>query len=336
MNRGVESGMEIGKVPENVLKRSVFRKIQYKRDEVLLGPGIGEDCAAIKLGEGEVFVLSTDPITGAASDIGRLAVHVTANDLATAGADPVGLMLTVLLPPGAKEEELKALMGEILEECGKLKIAVIGGHTEVTAAVNRTLVSVTGVGKVKEGKMLATSGAKPGQEIVMTKYAGLEGTGILASAKEKELLARYPADFIQEAKGMLSQISVVEDARIARNCSVTAMHDVTEGGVFGALWEVAVASKVGLEIELDRIPIRQHTVEICEFFDLNPYMLISSGSLLIAADRGSDVVDALKKQGVEAAVIGRATAKSDKVVYYGDEKRFLEPPKCDELYKVLL
>ena len=326
--------MKIGKVPENVLKRSVFKQIQYKRDEVILGPGVGEDCAAIELSEDEVFVISTDPITGSVHEIGRLAVHITANDLASAGADPVGLLLTVLLPPGTEEPLLRSLMKEIMEEAAELKIAVMGGHTEVTAAVNQPLVSVTGVGKVKKGNLIATGGLKPGQELVMTKYAGLEGTAIIAAEKEKELLTRYSADFIGEAKALISMVSVVEDARIAREYSVTAMHDVTEGGIFGALWEVAVASKVGLEIELDKIPIKQQTVEICEYFDLNPYMLISSGSMLIGADRGSDIVDALKKQGIEAAVIGRATAGNDKVVYYGDEKRFLEPPKCDELYKI--
>jgi hydrogenase maturation factor len=326
--------MDIGKVPENVLKRSVLKQIQYKREEVILGPGVGEDCAAVELGEDEVFVLSTDPITGAAHEIGKLAVHITANDLATAGADPVGLMLTVLLPPGTEEAELRTLMKEVMEECLKLKMTVMGGHTEVTAAVNQILVSVTGVGKVKKGHLISTAGIKPGQEIVMTKYAGLEGTGIIAAEKEEELLTRYPASFIEEAKSMLDMVSVVEDAKIAREFGVTAMHDVTEGGIFGALWEVAVASKVGLEIELHKIPIKQQTVEICEFFDLNPYLLISSGSMLIAADRGSDIVDALKKQGIEAAVIGRATADNDKVVYYGEEKRFLEPPKCDELYKI--
>ncbi|MDO4554023.1 MAG: AIR synthase family protein [Lachnospiraceae bacterium] len=326
--------MKIGKVPENVLKRSVLKQIKYDRKEVLLGPGVGEDCAAVELADDEIFVLSTDPITGTVQEIGRLAVHVTANDLASAGADPIGLLLTVLLPPEAEEPMLRELMKDIMEECARLEITVMGGHTEVTAAVCQPLVSVTGVGKVKKGKLLSTGGIRPGQEIIMTKYAGLEGTAIIAAEKEKELLTRYPASFIEEAKEMVSMISVVEDAKIAREYAVTAMHDVTEGGIFGALWEVAVASKVGLEIELQKIPLRQQTVEICEFFDLNPYMLISSGSMLIAADRGSDVVDALKKQGIHAAVIGRATDGNDKVVYYGDEKRYLEPPKCDELYKI--
>ena len=142
--------MKIGKVPENVLKRSVFKQIKSKREEVLVHPGVGEDCAVLGLAPDEVFVLSTDPITGAVSDIGTLAVHVTANDLASAGAEPVGILLTILLPQSAAEADLKFLMKEIESACESLKIEIIGGHTEVTAAVNQPIVTVTGVGKVKK------------------------------------------------------------------------------------------------------------------------------------------------------------------------------------------
>ncbi len=131
--------MKIGKVPENVLKRSVFKQIKSKREEVLVHPGVGEDCAVLGLAPDEVFVLSTDPITGAVSDIGTLAVHVTANDLASAGAEPVGILLTILLPQSAAEADLKFLMKEIESACESLKIEIIGGHTEVTAAVNQAV-----------------------------------------------------------------------------------------------------------------------------------------------------------------------------------------------------
>lgn len=155
--------MKIGKVPENVLKRSVFKQIKSKREEVLVHPGVGEDCAVLGLAPDEVFVLSTDPITGAVSDIGTLAVHVTANDLASAGAEPVGILLTILLPQSAAEADLKFLMKEIESACESLKIEIIGGHTEVTAAVNQRSSPVTGVGKVKKDAVLFTKGAKPGQ-----------------------------------------------------------------------------------------------------------------------------------------------------------------------------
>ena len=327
--------MKIGKVPENVMKRSVFKQIRFKRDEVLVHPGVGEDCSVLQLAPDEVFVLSTDPITGAVTDIGTLAVHVTANDLATAGAEPVGLLLSILLPPEATEDDLKGLMHEMECACEKLHIEILGGHTEVTPAVNQPIVTVTGVGKVKKDQVLFTSGVKAGQDIVVTKWIGLEGTSIIASGKEKALRTRYSQDFVDRAKGFIQYISVVEEAMAARDFGVSAMHDITEGGVFGALWEVAAAGGVGLTVELKKIPLKQETVEVCEFFDLNPYQLISSGSMLIACDNGHDLVDHLAKKGIHSAVVGKFTDTNDKIIIYdADETRYLEPPKTDELYKV--
>jgi hydrogenase maturation factor len=134
---------------------------------------------------------------------------------------------------------------------------------------------------------------------------------------------------------MIEYISVVPDAAVARAVGVTSMHDVTEGGIFGALWEIAAASKVGLEVDLKKILLKQETVEICEFYDLNPYMLISSGSMLIVTDHANQLVDRLKAEGIAAAVIGRITEGNDRIIINEDERRFLEPPKSDELYKVM-
>ena len=258
--------MKVGKVSETILKRSIFKQIHTKRDEVLLGAGVGEDCAAMKLAPGEIFVISTDPITGTVKDIGTLAIQITANDLASSGAEPVGVMLTVLLPEEIEEAEIKQMMGEVEAACARFHIQVMGGHTEVTRAVNQPIISVTGVGKVQEGQLVSTAGAKPGQDILVTKWIGVEGTSIIAKEKEEELRKRFPAAFVETAKGFDQYISVVEDSKIAVKHGVSAMHDVTEGGIYGALWEVAEASGVGLEIDLKAIPIRQETVEICECF----------------------------------------------------------------------
>lgn len=325
--------MKIGKIPESTLKKVILEQLGTKREEVLIGPGIGEDCAALKLKEGEVFVLSTDPITGAAEEAGRLAVHVTANDLISSGAEPVGLMLTVLLPPETKEKELRQLSSEVQEECVKLGIAVIGGHTEVTDAVRKPLISVTGVGKVKEDQLLSTKGARPGQDIVVTKYIGLEGTGIIAREQEDLLGKRFSAEFLDEAKACLEYVSVVPEGKIAQ-AYASAMHDITEGGIYGALWEVAQASGVGLEVTIEDIPVKQHTVELCEFFDLNPYQLISSGSMLITTDHGNALVRALEQEGIKASVIGRTTDSKDKIIYRDGKAASLEAPKQDELYKI--
>lgn len=327
--------MKVGKIPETVLKRSVFKQIRHRRKEVLVRPNVGEDCALLEIEPDEIIVMSTDPITGSIHDIGKLAVHITANDIASSGAEVIGIMLTIILPDGARESDLRAMMQEIEHVCCSLGIEVIGGHTEVSKAVNQPIVTVSGIGKMKKKDMVLTSGLEPSQELVMTKWAGLEGTAILASDKEKELLTRYTSDFIDGAKNLMQYISVVKDAKIAKQIGVTSMHDVTEGGIFGALWEVAAASNVGIEVELKKIPIRQETIEICEFFDLNPYLLISSGCMLMGTYQGNALVQALEREGITAAVIGHVTKGKDRIVWNEEERRFLETPRSDELYKVL-
>lgn len=327
--------MKIGKLPEAVLKRSVFRQLHVTRPEVLQGSGVGEDCAAMQLEEDEIFVLSTDPITGTAKDIGKLAVLITLNDIATTGAEPVGILLTVLLPPDIEELQIRKMIRQIDSECERFHVQVMGGHTEVTRVVTQPLISVTGVGKAKKGAMLSTGGAKAGDDIVITKWIALEGTSIIAKEKEKELLTRLPQELIDTAKSFDEMLSVVPDAACATGQGVHAMHDVTEGGIFGALWEMAEASGVGLEIDLKKIPIRQESVEICEFYGINPYELISSGSMLIAAPDGPGLIHALEKQGIPAALAGKAVTGNDRVIVNGEERRFLEPPKTDEIYKVV-
>ncbi len=326
--------MKIGKVPENVLKRSIIKQIKTKRDEILVGAGVGEDCAVIELADDEVFVMSTDPITGTVHDIGTLSVHVTANDIASAGAEVIGVMLSVLLPEDTTEEDLKAMMAQVESVCAELNIQTIGGHTEITRAVRQPIITVTGVGKVKKNAVITTSGAKVGQDVVITKWIGLEGTSIIAKEKESELLTKYPPALIEAAQGFGQYLSVVPEAATAVKSGVSAMHDVTEGGIYGALWEVAEASGVGLEIDLKKIPVKQETIEICEYFGLNPYALISSGAMLMTTDNGYDLVRAIEQAGIKATVIGKVTAGNDRVLINEDERRFLEPPKSDELYKI--
>ena len=327
--------MKTGKIPESVLKRSVLRQLHNRRDEVLLGAGVGEDCAALTLEADEVFVMSTDPITGTGKEMGSLAVITTANDLASSGAEPVGVMLTILLPEESEEALLKEIMRDAEATCEKFHMQILGGHTEVSAAVNRPVISVSGVGKVKKDAMIKTGGARPGMDIVVSKWIGIEGTVILAKERERELRGRYATTFIDRAKDLDAYISVLSEAAVAARSGVSAMHDITEGGIFGALWEMAEASGVGLEIDLKKIPVRQETIEICEFFGLNPYELISGGSMLMAAEDGNQLVHELEKAGIPAAVIGKAMAGNDRVLRNEEERRFLEPPKPDELYRVI-
>jgi len=326
--------VKIGKIPESVLIRSVLKQVKHRREEVLAGPGVGEDCAALEVGEGEALVLSTDPITGTAKDIGRHGIYVTANDLAVSGAEPIGVLLTVILPPDVPEEELKKIIKDGEETCKELHMEILGGHTEVSKIVSQPLLSVTGVGKVKKTSFLRTSGMKPNQDLVVTKWIGLEGTAILAKEKEEELRKRFPSILVHTARDFSHLLSVIEEARIATEHGVSAMHDITEGGIFGALWEMASGAGVGLEVDLKKIPIRQETVEICEYFGLNPYQLMSSGSILAASDDGYELVRKLEQAGIHAVVVGRTNGENDRILYNGEDVRYLDKPQPDELYRI--
>ena len=235
--------------------------------------------------------------------MGKHSVYITANDLAAAGAEPVGIMLTILLPPKTEERELKEIMRGVESTCRELNMEIMGGHTEITDVVKQPLLSLTGVGRMKKEQMMEPGGIKPGQDIVITKWIGLEGTSIAAKEKEKLLLERFAPLFVDTAKGFDQYLSVLPEAKIAGAWGVSAMHDITEGGIYGALWEVAQASGVGLEVSIEDIPVRQHTIELCEFFDLNPYQLISSGSMLIVTDHGNALVRELEREGIKATAV---------------------------------
>lgn len=326
--------MKIGKLPEQVLVRSVIRKISHRREEVLFGPGVGRDCAALQLGEDEIFVMSADPITGTSKDIGSHCIHVTANDLAAAGAQPVAVMVTAMLPPGTEEKELQKIMEDMENTCEKLDMEVIGGHTEVTDVVNRPVLSVTGVGKMKRQDALFEKKLEAGQDLVVTKWIGLEGTSIVAKEKEQELRKVFSDPFVRTAQEFDQYLSVIPESKIAMEHGVRVMHDVTEGGIFGALWEMAEGSGVGLEIDLKKIPIRQETIEVCEQFGLNPYVLMSSGSMLIGTEHGEILVRHLQEAGISAAVVGQAMDGNDRILRNGGEVRYLDKPQSDELYKI--
>lgn len=327
--------MKTGKLPESVLERSVIGQIGHRRKEVIAGPMVGVDCAAVSASEGDVFVFSTDPITGTAHDLGRHCIYVTANDLAASGAEPLGVMLSVLLPPDIGEEEIRTIVRDAEQTCAKLNMEILGGHTEITGAVSDVLITVTGIGKTKREELLLPGRIRPGDSLVITKWIALEATSILAKERESVLLSRFPAELVRTARDFDRYLSVTEDAKIAKSVGVHAMHDITEGGVFGALWEMAEAAGCGLRVDVRKIPIRQESVEICEFFGVNPYQIMSSGSMLIAAGDGDALVRALEEQGIHAVKAGEMTEGKDRLLINRGETRYLDKPQPDELYRAL-
>ena len=325
--------MEIGKVPNAILKDIVFGKLKNNRSEILVRPGIGEDCCVVDFGEYSC-VMSSDPITGAANEVGRLAVHVTCNDVAACGVEPLGLIVTILAPPGTTQKDLEIIMNQLIETSSSINVDIMGGHTEITGAVTRFVIICTAVGKAPKDKIVTTSGAKPGDYLVLTKYAGIEGTAIIAFEKEKELAGLFGPEIIKEAKSFMNSISVVKEGIISAEFGVSAMHDVTEGGVLGAVWEMCEASGTGAEIYDNKLPIAVSTRIICEYYGIDPLKLISSGSMLIAAADGENLVKKLTEENISAAIIGKVVEGRSKILIKDKEQIIIEQPESDELYKV--
>lgn len=326
--------MRTGKISESILKRSVLRLIKTHREEVMKGAEVGGDCAFLSWKDsGGMTALSTQTVTLPVKNAAYLAVMAAANNLAAGGAEAAAVMLSLTLPKASPEELLKEVMGQAQRCCEKLHIQIAGGHTEVSAAVRSPVITATAAGRA-DGSLFQEKGDTAKMDVVLSKWIGLEGTAILALEKEEELAKRFPARLLARAKECEENLSVAKEAAIALKSGVYTMHDVRNGGVFGALWELSRKIGVGLTINLRDIPIRQETVEICEFYDLNPYELLSGGSLLMAAKNGQRLAEALQKEGIPAFVIGKTHAGNDKVVINRDEIRYLTMPSADEIFKV--
>ena len=326
--------LEIGKLPADLLEKVVLHPIEQsrqKRGEIILRPKTGEDCSALDLGE-ELCVISTDPITGADHNVGYLLVHINCNDIASSGCEPVGMLVTILLPKDSTVEQLEEITEGIYRAAGEVGIEILGGHTEVTDAVKKPVLSGTVIGKSHKRRFITTSGAQAGQDIVMTKWAGIEGTAILAKDYEAVLNKHLPEEILKKALALSDYISVLPEAKIAASFDVTAMHDVTEGGIYGALWEIADCSGVGIVVTEEAILLREETKAICNLLELNPYRLISSGTMVMTCFEGEALVKALIQAGIPAAVIGKVTEKEMQILKNGQAQP-LTPPESDELYQ---
>jgi len=326
--------MKAGKLPNDVLKKIILDKLKKTRTDILVRPGIGEDCCAIDFGE-NICLLSTDPITGAVNEIGRLAVHISCNDIASCGVEPLGLLITILAPVDTTVKDIEAIMDQITHETASLNVEVIGGHTEITEAVNRCVIVCTAIGKVLKNRMVTTSGARPGDDVVMTKSAGLEGTSIIAHDKEAYLAEKLGTALVERAKTFIDRISVVKEGVIAGKYGVNSMHDATEGGILGAVWEIAEASGVGVRIYRERIPIEPETLEISRLFEIDPLKLISSGCMVITCPDGEGLVNELKRNGIDASIIGKVTGCKDKKLISESHVEDILQPGSDELYKAI-
>ncbi|MEG1504968.1 MAG: AIR synthase-related protein [Lachnospiraceae bacterium] len=326
--------MKIGKVSQTVLKRSVQKQLHYRREESVMEPSIEEMCGGIKVGESDNVLVTGTCLYGNQKELGVFALAKVANDLATRGAEIVGAGVTILLPPHAYESRLKA-MTEALERAGSAHaIQLFYVKVEVSPVIESAIISVTGVGLQKKGTVVKSILAQPRQDIVLVKWIGLEGTMRILLEKEEELSKRFIPAFLNPIKAWEEVLFSQKEIQMAEQMGASAMQQIGDGGIFAALWEIAEASKVGLEVELKQMSIRQETVEICEYYHLNPYQLTSTGSILVVTDQGKELVKEYEKQGICGMVLGKITDQKERIISGGGEKRYLDRPAVDELVKI--
>ena len=332
------AALPIGKLDSDVLQRAVIDQIRYRRPEIRIGAGIGEDCACIDFGDYDC-VVSTDPITADKADIGRLSIHISCNDIASNGIQPLGITLAVMLPHGTTEEDVTLIMQQAAAAAEKCQVQIVGGHTEITDVVHQPVIVSTAFGRAPSGASASAADMFPGCHILMTKKAGLEGTGIIASDESNDLRDELTDAELEAAHAMLDQVSVVPEGVIAGKIGTCGMHDVTEGGIFGAIWEMCHISGLGALVEQDRIPVDPLTRKVCAHYSIDPLRLISSGCMLIVAapDKAPKILSALSDAGIACTEIGEIREAFEGICARRADGSVteIEPPYADELYKAV-
>ncbi len=340
--------MRIGKITENALKRSVLKTIRTEFKDVK-SAAVGSDCA---FSNDERCFSAACPVTAGISEGAYYAVVKAVNALVCQGLRADHFTLTVLLPADGEEQLLKTIVRDACRAGKYMGVPYAGGHTEVTTAVTRPVITAHAVGYADKNRT-AFYNVKPraGQALVVTKWIALEGTAILAGEKRNELVSRYPVPFIEDAIAFKEFLDLSKEAEVLSELSDSAgtgdgalinepvsgisVHDISSGGIFAALWEMAERGGCGLEADLKAIPIRQETIEVCEFLGVNPYLLTSAGSALIACDDAEALLQKLSERGINAAVIGYLKEGNEKVLRNDDEMRFLDMPQTDELVRIM-
>ncbi|MDA4117752.1 MAG: AIR synthase family protein [Thaumarchaeota archaeon] len=332
--------LSLGKLPPDVMRRYLFGMTGASSERVVVAPSLGLDFGVVRLGkaskkkeeEGGYLIVSSDPITGVRERAGEYAVNVSANDVATSGNRPGFMQSIILLPEDASERDVGKLSSAMDRAAKKLGISIVGGHTELSLGLHRPIV-VTTAFAIADSYVTA-AGAREGDAVMMTKTAGVEGTAILGT--DPGLNKDLDEDTVAAASRYFEKISVVDEAVSAYETGVVhAMHDCTEGGVLGALYEMATASKLGLDIAVRRIPISKETRKICSTAGVDPLKLISSGTLLLAVEHGEEarVGDAVASAGSTATTIGRFT-RGKVILTKGRSREELTTAPTDEIWRV--
>jgi len=336
----------LGKLKHKFLQKMLSEFVStthLKDDRVVVGSQIGEDAAVIDMGD-KYLVAKTDPITFVTDEIGYYVVNVNVNDIVCTGATPKWFQSTILLPANLTDEDLiESIFRNIHDTCKSLGITVIGGHTEVTAGLDRPIVIGSLLGEVDKEKLVLSSGAKEDDLIILTKGIFIEGTSIIAREKENFLKEKgYSSQFIEKCKNYLYDpgISIFKEAVVSNNnFTVTSMHDITEGGLFCGIAETAIASKLGVLIDKNKINVLPEPSELSKIFNIDPYSTISSGSLIISIDPefAGDLINLLAKNGIVSEAIGKFTKDESKylIVDGNNGEKAMIYTEVDEITKIV-
>lgn len=340
--------MRVGKLSNQELEEIVLSKLPPLSSKTLAGAGIGADCAWLDFGS-NTLVTSTDPVTAGGMQSGRIAIHVSCNDIAACGVKPIGILLVIIAPPDTTREDLAAIVEQAAATAAEVGVDIVGGHTEISDSVNRFVVTTTAFGNIEKTDCVPLGRAMPGDTLLMTKTAAIEGSWIAAMEYESLLRNDLTEEQIEEVRKYISKMSVVRDGVLAASCAskegllnekgyrmsaVHLMHDITEGGVYGAAYEMAELSGTGLMIDTDAIPVTDLTRKIAGILELDVYRLISSGSILIASSEPELIIRRLESEGIPCCAIGTFTGSGFITRDAKGGLAILEPPEADELYKL--
>ena len=335
----MEKLAQLGKIPPYFFNKVIYPKLGNPDTSIIVKPQHGVDFGVIKLGN-KVIVLSTDPFF-IARELGIekaawFAVHIIASDVAVSGIRPRYLSIDLNLPPEMTESELAIMWDVVHRECKKLGIAVVTGHTGRYAGCNYPMVGgATMLGIDKKEKLIIPK-INIGDTIIVSKGPAIETTGLMANYFSNFLEDRFGKLFARRARNIYYQMSTVKDALITASVKgVTAMHDATECGVFGGLYEMAMHSKVGMNIYLDQMVIQEEVKKTCECFGIDPYRAISEGTLLatVKEAKAKAVLNALKNEGIVASIVGEARSLKEGIyIFDKGRKQALEHPKVDPFW----
>jgi hydrogenase maturation factor len=313
---------KIGKIDLKTFERFIRRRLGRPDETVLVPPLTGVDAAIIEIDTERVLIVAEDPIFSLPGQplemFGWYTVHIGASDVAVMGVKPRYLTYTLLMPPETSDGDFRRIVDSIHQTALELDLAIVGGHTGYYPGFAApTIGGITVFAIARKGSYVTPSGARPGDKIILTKGPAIEAAGILSVLREKELLARYPEKLVRQAQALCKQMTVVKDALVAMKAGgVTAMHDATEGGVIGGLFEIAAASGVGMEVDESAFIFPPEVAMVCEAFELDPLAAIAEGSLLITArpEKASRIIQALNKEGIASSIIGEVIANKKRRV----------------------